>query len=103
MLFRSVALRIKPFFPMLGEASGRIGDLQPRIRGGNDAFPGEHPWQASIRVRGKDKTFHWCGATIISHFHLVTAAHCLKDFPISSYIVRVGNSSIYIKLYKLTI
>ena len=72
------------------DIAGRF-DATPRIRGGSDSFHGEHPWQASIRVRGRDKTYHWCGATIISHFHLITAAHCLKDFPLNTYLVRVGD------------
>lgn len=62
-----------------------------RITGGSTSQHGKHPWQASIRVRGKDKTYHWCGATIISHFHVLTAAHCLKEFPINIHSVRVGD------------
>ncbi len=52
---------------------------------------GAHPWQASIRVRGREETYHWCGAVIISHYHLLTAAHCLREFPLATYIVRVGD------------
>lgn len=63
----------------------------PRITGGSTTRPGAHPWQASIRVRGRDKTYHWCGAAIVSHYHVVTAAHCLREFPQSTYLVRVGD------------
>ena len=62
-----------------------------KFTGGTGAIRGEHPWQASIRVRGRDRSYHWCGATIISHFHLITAAHCLRDFPKDTYFVRVGD------------
>ena len=66
-------------------------DAAPRIHGGSGAFYGDHPWQASLRVRGREQTYHWCGATIISRYHLITAAHCLKDFPMRQYLVRVGD------------
>ena len=58
---------------------------------GSEAYYGDHPWQASLRIRGHDQTYHWCGAALISHFHLITAAHCLKDFPLKQYLVRVGD------------
>ena len=59
--------------------------------GGIRSKAGVHPWQASVRVRGKDKTYHWCGAVIISRHHVLTAAHCLREFPVATYIVRVGD------------
>ena len=89
--------------------AGRFG-VAPRIHGGksfiskmfsvkiqifvilgSEAYYGDHPWQASLRVRGRDQTYHWCGAALVSHFHLITAAHCLKDFPLKQYLVRVGD------------
>ena len=69
----------------------------PRIQGGVDVTCGEHPWQAGIRVKGKKKDYHWCGASIISHFHLITAAHCLRDFSKSSYLIRVGDCHLDVK------
>ena len=44
-------------------------------------FSGSQPWTASIRVKGTTKSFHWCGAVIISDRHLLTAAHCVEDYP----------------------
>ena len=52
---------------------------------------GAHPWQATVRVRGKDSSFHWCGAVLISRRHLLTAAHCLREFPLATYLIRVGD------------
>ena len=42
-------------------------------------------------MRGKDSSFHWCGAVVISRRHLLTAAHCLREFPLSTYLIRVGD------------
>ena len=42
----------------------------------------------------QDDSYHWCGATIVTRFKLITAAHCLKDFPIGIYRVRVGDYSL---------
>lgn len=64
------------------------------LPGGIQSRIGAHPWQATLRVRGKDKTYHWCGAAIVSHFHVLTAAHCLRDFPLATYLVRVGDYAI---------
>uniref|UniRef100_G1Q4B1 Transmembrane protease serine n=1 Tax=Myotis lucifugus TaxID=59463 RepID=G1Q4B1_MYOLU len=43
-----------------------------RIAGGTDAEEGEWPWQASLQ----QNSVHRCGATLISNYWLVTAAHC---------------------------
>ena len=49
-----------------------------KVAGGQTASPGSQPWTASIRVRGNTRTFHWCGAVLVSQYHLLTAGHCVE-------------------------
>lgn len=39
---------------------------------------GNWPWMASLGYEEDNKWNHACGATLISHRHFLTAAHCLK-------------------------
>lgn len=52
--------------------------LQPRIVGGHDTALGEYPYMASLRAFVTNTGF--CGGTIITNFHIVTAAHCTLGF-----------------------
>ena len=55
--------------------------------GGSPTDYGKHPWQASIRIKTDKIDYHLCGATIISHHHVITAAHCIEH-PKELYVVR---------------
>ncbi|CAG0923687.1 unnamed protein product [Notodromas monacha] len=71
------------------------GTTSPNRRGkviaGRTTTPGAHPWQASLRIRSGTKSTHWCGAVIVSPNHVITAAHCLEDYPKKAYVIRVGD------------
>lgn len=63
-----------------------------RILTSNVATRGHHPWQASIRVKGYNSVSrHECGATVLTARHIITAAHCVTNFEMPYYIVRVGD------------
>jgi len=68
-------------------------DFQFRIAGGAPSDYGKHPWQASIRIKTDKVDYHLCGATIISHYHVITAAHCIEH-PKELYVVRVGDHNL---------
>lgn len=45
-----------------------------RIVGGSSTGECEFPWMAGVTVNSM-----FCGGAIISEWHILTAAHCLKD------------------------
>lgn len=47
--------------------------LESRIIGGRVAHESAWPWAASLRSRGQ----HFCGASLVTATHLLTAAHCV--------------------------
>nr|XP_008251911.3 coagulation factor X isoform X1 [Oryctolagus cuniculus] len=57
-----------------------------RIVGGQDCRDGECPWQALL-VNEENEGF--CGGTILSEYHVLTAAHCLHQA--KRFKVRVGD------------
>lgn len=65
---------------------------QFRVISGTRTKRGHHPWQATIRARGRNgRSSHWCGAVVISKNHILTAAHCLVGFPKGAYFIRLGD------------
>ncbi|KAF7662518.1 hypothetical protein LDENG_00233700 [Lucifuga dentata] len=59
-----------------------------RIVGGNEAIPGEIPWQVSLMTHSEilRKSESFCGGSLLSDLWVITAAHCLT----SPRIVRMG-------------
>lgn len=47
--------------------------FEGRIVGGDDASPGQFPYQISLRI----KDSHTCGGSIIDNEWILTAAHCV--------------------------
>ncbi|XP_031634355.1 coagulation factor X-like isoform X2 [Contarinia nasturtii] len=47
-----------------------------KIVGGRESTPHKHPWMARLTYRGQS----FCGGTLISERHVITAAHCTNSF-----------------------
>ncbi|XP_001607047.2 chymotrypsin-1 [Nasonia vitripennis] len=63
-----------------------------KIVGGENANINDYPYQVSLRKSGK----HFCGGSIISEKHIMTAAHCVRGImasPFSDISVFTGTSS----------
>ena len=49
-----------------------------RIIGGNNATSNEYPWQAYLNISFENGESTFCGGSLISNQHILTAAHCTK-------------------------
>lgn len=65
-----------------------ISTFDKRIFGGNEATHGQFPYQVSLRGRGKNGLFHFCGGSIISNRFVLTAAHCTQGKMSRPHFVR---------------
>nr|XP_027218982.1 venom serine protease 34-like [Penaeus vannamei] len=63
------------------DSSQRCGRTNKRIVGGQETGVNEYPWHVGVARRGQTHPF--CGASVISPRHVLTAAHCTE--PITKY------------------
>ncbi|XP_060941497.1 coagulation factor IXb [Limanda limanda] len=63
-----------------------------RIVGGDEAKPGEIPWQGTLITNASGAETPFCGASLLNELWVITAAHCLvlNDIPKKGFFVRVG-------------
>jgi len=64
--------------------------FQTRIVGGHPADPDEWPWLAALVHKSGRGSGQYCGATLISDTHVLTAAHCLAPFKQEDILVKLG-------------
>jgi secreted trypsin-like serine protease len=81
-----------------GAVSGRSGrpQISPRIVGGTDASPGVHPFQVALLWSRVSNNYwaRYCGGTLVSPYHVVTAAHCVDDELKNGVQVLVGTQTL---------
>ncbi|KAM8898291.1 coagulation factor IXb isoform 1-T1 [Spinachia spinachia] len=85
------------FFPTLPTITAQDNTDQ-RIVGGNDAIPGEIPWQVALMLHSValQRAEVFCGGSLISPLWVLTAAHCLvpADVKRQDFFVRVGEHDV---------
>lgn len=59
-----------------------LGKNDDKIIGGEIAEPESSPWLASIQDLNFDFPIHFCGASIINNFFLITAAYCVAQYSV---------------------
>jgi hypothetical protein len=103
----AVLMLLVGIFGWTSQVQGRVlpnsEDAKPLIVGGVEAYPGkekvrslswpfnlelffkfvgEFPWLVSIQVKAAGNRYlHSCGGTIVNNNHIVTAAHCVPEYP----------------------
>ncbi len=72
-----------------GSETAASGQIDNRIINGIETQPNEYPWQVAL-VRQAGHT-PFCGGSVISNRHILTAAHCTQDIDYVSQVeVLVG-------------
>ncbi|XP_037929103.1 serine protease grass-like [Teleopsis dalmanni] len=64
-----------------------------RIAGGTPVALGDFPWMALLRYEANTKPFK-CGGSLITHRHVITAAHCVVKHQFNIVGVRLGEHDI---------
>ncbi|XP_036138929.1 mite allergen Der f 3-like [Monomorium pharaonis] len=73
-----MALKILCFLSLLAFChAGVLPFFDPRIVNGEDAKPGEIPYQVSLQQ--KYSSFHFCGGSVLNNYYVITAAHCVEN------------------------
>ena len=90
-LLLALALLVGVLAPLAGTAQAAP---DPEIIGGNQADPGEYPFQVAILKRNVADRFsaQFCGGSLIAGDVVLTAAHCVVDRPANRLDVLTGTN-----------
>ncbi|XP_027036778.1 chymotrypsinogen A-like [Pocillopora damicornis] len=87
--FAIATVLLSVLVPSISQREAECGKrpFSARVVNGENATPHSWPWQVSLRVNGH----HICGGSLIKANWIVTAAHCVRNFPYpQGYTVVVG-------------
>jgi len=81
--------------PTTGSCQCGMKNLQTsKIVGGPNADKNEYPWMVGV-VTSRGRTKPWCGGSLITEKHILTAAHCVENVNKEDIQVLVGLHSIH--------
>merc|ERR1712226_271577 len=69
--------------------TGRINNPAQKYDEGDTEF-GEYPWQAAILKKEEYDNVYVCGGSLIDSSHILTAAHCIKQYRPEELRIRLG-------------
>ena len=69
--------------------NGRINNPAQRFAEGDTEF-GEYPWQVAILKKEQYDNVYVCGGSLIDGSHILTAAHCIKQYRPEELRLRLG-------------
>ncbi|KAH8378890.1 hypothetical protein KR009_001894, partial [Drosophila setifemur] len=73
---RSTTMKLLIFAILWLASSSADSDFEPYITNGELAEVGQFPYQAGLNISFGSLGWNWCGGTLISHYWIITAAHC---------------------------
>jgi len=75
------------------ELSAKVPQLLPsyKIVNGDEAYEGQFPFVASLKIKNLNRYMHFCGGSAISTSHILTAAHCVAAIRTESLYVSIGD------------
>ena len=77
-----------------GRRTAQISKFAPKIVGGLESQAGAWPWQVQIAgTNGNVFLKHLCGGAILSHYWVVTAAHCVYGLVPANLNITLGTYS----------
>jgi secreted trypsin-like serine protease len=92
----AAALLAAPLTGALATDVAAQQDLRPRIIGGTDVPHHKYPFMVTLQLAFDDRddgyANHHCGASLISPFTVLTAAHCVEGFPVRNMSVIAGRT-----------
>ncbi|XP_018018851.1 proclotting enzyme isoform X2 [Hyalella azteca] len=70
----------------------KCGKKFTRIVGGTETYRHEYPWQAALVQTATGEQF--CGGSLITNQHILTAAHCLQGFGAEDVVVHLRDHNL---------